>query len=71
MKGKVVPITKTPNQLRTALITKAGGLHESLKISTLTETVAPPEREDELELLLVDVFGLNIRTEHYPFRDSK
>jgi len=58
MNGKVVPITKTPSQLRTPLITKAGGLHESLKISTLTETVAPAERKEEL--LLVDMFSFSL-----------
>lgn len=56
MNGKVVPMTKTPSQLRTAPITKAGGLHDSLKISTLMETVAPAGRKEESELSLVDVW---------------
>lgn len=47
MKGKVVPITKMPTQLRTAPITKAGGLHDIWKISALMEIVAPAERRVE------------------------
>lgn len=45
--GKIIPSTNSPIQLMQPTIRKADGLKDWLKISTMTDTVAPAEKEEQ------------------------
>lgn len=45
--GKIIPSTNSPIQLIQPTIRKADGLNDWLKISTMTDIVAPAEKEEQ------------------------
>lgn len=45
--GKIIPSTNSPIQLMQPTIRKADGLYDWLKISTMIDTVAPAEKEEQ------------------------
>lgn len=51
--GKIIPSTNSPVQLMQPTIRKADGLNDWLKISTITDTVAPAEKQNTNQVEVV------------------